>query len=104
MHGKRACDSNDSGDFKGSGWYRMMEPTGNKMPEQPPPTEHCETCATGWLNGTHPGQTGEKVTREVCFNYSGKKCKWRITIIKCNGFFIYNLPNSPVCNLIYCAH
>ena len=110
MSGKYACDEEgrnnfDLGDFKGPGWYRMMEPAGTKIPEQPPPKNHCGTVATGWLNGSHPSQIGEKVTREVCFNY-GTKC-WRkttITIINCSGFFIYNLPNTPTCELRYCAN
>ena len=108
MWEKRACDKKrriNREDFKGPGWYRMMEPAGTKMPEQPPPRYHCGTVATGWLNGSHPSQIGERVTREVCFNWNGNKCKWKtnITVIKCSGFFIYNLIRTPGCNLRYCA-
>ena len=111
MSGEEACDDEGKkdyyvlGDYKGPGWYRMMEPAGTMIPEEPPRENYCGTDATGWLNGSHPNQIGEKVVREVCFNWGDNNC-WRktnITIIKCSGLFIYNLPNTPTCSLRYCA-
>ena len=103
------CDDDtrgyDHGDFKGPGWYRMMTPAGTKIPEVAPPKWHCGTVATGWLNGAHPDGLGQTVSREVCFNWNGDKCNWKATIkvTNCGGFYVYELPRTPNCNLRYCA-
>ena len=66
---------------------------------------HCGTHAPGWLNGAHPQTVGEMVTRTVCFNWVGDDCHWStsIDIKKCNGFFLFNFPDTPVCRLRYCG-
>ena len=94
----------DHGDFKGPGWYRMMTPAGTKIPEVAPPSFHCGTGATGWLNGAHPDGLGQTVSREVCFNYAGDKCfeKTTIKVTNCGGFYVYELPRTP-CPFRYCA-
>ena len=100
------CDSPGySGEWNGEGWYRMMHPAGTKITEQPPPRNHCGTQATGWLNGSHPSQPGESVSREVCFNYHNGKCQWKIniTVTNCIGHFVYHLPKTPNCAYRYCA-
>ena len=103
------CDDDtsneDHGDFKGPGWYRMMTPAGTKIPEVAPPVLQCGTAATGWLNGAHPDGLGQTVSREVCFNWNGDKCfeKTTIKVTNCGGFYVYELPRTPLCTLRYCA-
>ena len=101
-----ACDGNDHDeDWKGPGWYRMMDPAGSKIPEKPPSTFHCGTSTPGWMNGVHPSQHGETQEREICFNWYGKTCRWKttITVINCKDYFVYNLPKiSGICKR-YCA-
>ena len=112
MSGKKACDKEgistsyyDLGDFKGPGWYRMMQPAGTKIPEQPPKSEHCGTSAPGWLNGTHPDVTGKTVNGTVCFHWDKNECyeKTAITITNYGKFFVYKLSNTPGCANRYCA-
>ena len=95
----------DHGDYKGSGWYRMMNPAGTKIPEVAPPLGQCGTNAPGWLNGAHPDGLGQTVSREVCFNYFGNKCwtKTTIKVINCGGFYVYELPRTSICPHRYCA-
>ena len=108
--GSKNCDNQDvdwadPGDWKGDGWYRMMEPAGTKLPEQSPPNYHCGTYATGWLDGSHPSQPGESVSRQVCLNRFTNPCleKWDVTVTNCNGYFVYYLPKVRDCPLRYCA-
>ena len=101
-----ACDYNDHNeDWKGPGWYRMMNPAGSKIPEKPPPFDHCGTLNPGWMNGVHPSQHGETQEREICFNVRGNTCykKTTITVINCKDYFVYNLPEVPACLLRYCG-
>ena len=58
-------------DWHGPGWYRMKEPAGTMMPENPVNVNRCGTYSPGWLNGTHPTTEGETVKRTVCFNFQG---------------------------------
>jgi hypothetical protein len=89
----------------GPQWYRMDGATGTRMPESPPPTYACGTHAPGWLNGTHPGVAEGVVNRTVCFHWSGSTCAWSTTVqvVNCDSFYLYNLPNAPVCSLRYCG-
>ena len=45
------------------------------------------------------------VSRQVCFNWSGNQCAWnaQVDIVACPDFYLYHLPNAPVCNLRYCG-
>ena len=45
------------------------------------------------------------MTRTVCFNWAENSCKWSIDvqIKKCDGYFVYELPPTPVCSLKYCG-
>ena len=82
-----------------------MKPAGTQLPEQPPSYWHCGTFGKGYLYGSHPTEVGKSVTRTVCFSWSGNKCKMSnvITVINCDGYFVYQLPNTPHCQLGYCA-
>jgi Notch-like protein len=41
----------------------------------------------------------------VCFNWSGNTCNWnaQIQVVACIDYYLYNLPNTPVCSLRYCG-
>jgi hypothetical protein len=56
----------------------MFSPAGSKLPEAPVAADHCNTAATGWLNGAHPTVLDETVNRTVCFNYSENTCLMRM--------------------------
>ena len=75
------------------------------MSETVIPTNMCATHAPGWLNGVHPGIEEGIVNRQVCFNWSGNNCNWnaQIQVVACPGYYLYYLPNTPVCNLRYCG-
>ena len=82
----------------------MMSPAGTKMPEKPPPVYYCGTNSPGWLQGSHPTQRGQSVSRKVCHNWSGKTCysSRMITVSNCGDYFVYNLPKYPGVHR-YCA-
>ena len=53
--------------WQGAAWYRMAEPAGTTIPEEPVDSGHCNTAITGWLNGHHPATAGEIINGKVCF-------------------------------------
>ena len=61
----------------GPGWYRFLNPAGEKLPESPVDYKMCNTNAPGWMNGSHPTQPGELVDRIVCFTYIDNYCFWQ---------------------------
>ena len=102
------CDDTDdeepSPDWHGPGWYRLGMPAGTTIPEEPVEPEHCNTKATGWLNGNHPAP-GHTIDGTVCFSSGGNTCydQTQIQIKHCNEYFLYYLPNTPGCYWRYCA-
>jgi hypothetical protein len=94
------CDNN-----MGNNWYQFVNATGTKMPTAPPAELHCSTHAPGWINGNYPNFGDGKVTRTVCFNWAGNQCQWSVNIqvINCGQSYVFQLPNTPVCNLRYCG-
>ena len=98
-------NSNQSPDWSGPGWYKIEGLAGNMLPEYPVDTHHCGTTVTGWLNGFHPVNVGQTVNRLVCFNANGNECYLQslISIKNCGGFYLYDLGDTPGCNLRYCA-
>ena len=67
----------------------------------------CVTGASGHLDtDTHPDLlSGQSQDQKVCFYYHGTQC-WRsttVTIQECEGFYIYKLPNTPLCYNRYCG-
>ena len=102
------CDNPDddtpSPDWQGPGWYRLGMPAGITIPEEPVESFHCNTIAPGWLNGNHPAP-GNTVDGTVCFNLFSNQCHYQtqIQIKHCNNYFLYYLPDTPSCNLRYCA-
>ena len=103
------CDASNhnytSHDWHGPNWYRMFSPAGSKIPETPVAADHCNTAATGWLNGAHPTILDETVNRTVCFNYSENTCPYEneIKIRNCGDYFLYYLPEVPGCYARYCS-
>ena len=90
----------------GPGWYRFTDPAGEKLSENVVEQDRCGTAATGWMNGTHPVNPGEQVTRTVCFNNgNGNTCRYstEIKVHLCGSFYVYYLKDTPLCTLRYCA-
>ena len=92
--------------WKGPGWYRIMEPAGTKIPEFPP-APGCGTTYAGWMNGNHPDKKGESVEREICFHYAGNICSFKttITVTNCKEYYVYNLLThvNNYCTSRHCA-
>ena len=86
----------ESPDWHGSGWYRMKEPAGTRMPESDPGGDHCGTSASIWFNGTHPTAIGETIQGISCASHFRGSCYARefIKIKNCGSFYLYYLPNS----------
>ncbi len=100
------CDSGATAlGWQGPNWYQFTGAAGTQMPESPPSIYSCATAAPGWLNGSHPTVAAGQSTRQVCFNWSSNTCNWSasVEVINCGAFFIYNLPDAPACNLVYCG-
>ena len=93
--------------WKGSGWYRMLPPAGTRIPESPIATSQCGTVGSGYIQGTHPSNPGETVTRTVCFSYNsdGNICYGtkEIKIRHCGQYMLYHLVPVPNCYMAYCA-
>ncbi|CAH3188038.1 unnamed protein product [Porites lobata] len=71
-----------------------------------PPTDRCNTAATGWLNGGHPTVADGQVNRTVCFHYvTSGCCEWstNIKVRNCGSYYVYYLSGTPTCNLGYCG-
>mgnify|MGYP002630613163 CR=1 FL=1 len=98
--GGSACDSGI-----GNKWFRFTGAAGVMLPTVAPPKDRCGTQATGWMQGSHPSVQDGKVARKACFHWGGNTCNWNssIQVINCGEYYVYNLTNSPVCNLRYCA-
>ncbi|XP_019636817.1 PREDICTED: oncoprotein-induced transcript 3 protein-like [Branchiostoma belcheri] len=105
VQNKAKADGCDSG-FAGE-WYRFMEPAGTVMPTEAPPESHrCGTHAPMWMNGQHPTRADGAVSRKACAYWDGNTCTWSTTIhvLACpHGYFVYKLPKSPACSLVYCG-
>lgn len=91
----------------GPAWFRFQGNAGTKLPTSCVSSYRCGTDATGWLNGPHPTVEDGKVTRQVCFSWSGC-CTWSINIqvVNCSGYFVYFIDGTPPehpCHLRYCS-
>ena len=80
-----------------NGWYRFMGDAGDRLAEYEVKWANgvyrCGSRAHGWMKGEYPSPSDNKVDREVCFTYNGKKC-WQRTKIKvknCGNFSVYLL-------------
>ena len=102
--GSDYCDvlgySYSSPGWQGAAWYRMAEPAGTTIPEEPVDMYHCNTGLTGWLNGHHPATAGETINGKVCFNGVSNTCYYetQIQIKHCTSYYLYYLVEAPDCN------
>ena len=99
----RGCDKS-----LGPAWFRFLGEAGTKMPTACVPGNRCGTHAAGWLNGIHPTVAEGKVTRQVCFSWTGGCCTWAINIQvrNCVDYFVYRFSGTPPeqrCHLRYCG-
>ena len=103
--GGRFCDQSLGNEWQGPGWYRFTGASGTQLADSVVPSNQCATHASGWLNGAHPSFADGIVDRQVCFNWSGNQCNWNanIQVVACPGFYLYNLVNTPACQLRYCG-
>ena len=107
-HGE-VCDQTNydsqSPDWKGPNWYRIEGKAGARIPDALVDYCHCNTDATGWINGTHPATVGESVERTVCFNWQPGTCYHQtdIQIKNCGKYFLYYLEDVPLCKFRYCT-
>uniref|UniRef100_A0A3P9PHF8 UMOD/GP2/OIT3-like D8C domain-containing protein n=1 Tax=Poecilia reticulata TaxID=8081 RepID=A0A3P9PHF8_POERE len=97
------CDRN----IVWSGWYRFyLGQSSARMPEKCVAEYRCGTHATLWINGAHPVQLNEIVTRNVFGSWSGS-CLYfasnTIQIKLCSGFYVYKVQLPSSCNLAYCT-
>jgi len=92
--------------WKGEAWYRFVGEAGSRMPEMDLPSMNsCGTHWPGWVADEHPTvEEGEKDVR-ICFYNVGNACNEEVTakIVNCGDFFLYKLPETPICNSRYCG-
>ena len=113
-HSHKYCDSYQTGYppgyftsyyWSGSGWYRFVGRAGTRMPTSQTPTGRCLTQATAWMKSSHPRSKGQTKNVWFCFTSKTYSC-WRHAygkVTNCGSFFVYYLPNAPVCHARYCA-
>ena len=90
----------------GPGYYRMLPPAGLYVPEYNPGRHSCGTSVTFWLNGKHPEEMFVETEVEFCGDaVASGNCNERVkgTVTKCNGYFVYYLPDTPFEYRRYCA-
>ena len=84
----------------GTEWWLQQEQKYQKLLKVPTNAEH--------VQGSHPVNNLEVVTRKVCFSYqsgSSSPCTWtsEIKVKNCITYFLYYLVDTPICNIGYCA-
>ena len=99
-------DGNTSPDWKGPGWYRLIGAAGTSIPEMAYGANHCGTLYPGWMRGVHPSIPGDTVVAEVCFHGGVHgDCRYPVNIIvtNCGDYYLYELPETPYCDMRYCG-
>ena len=83
--------------------HLYRDTTGGECLEEP----SCGAKYPGMLQASHPKDLdiGETVKEELCFAKAGRCCYKRayILIMKCQGFWIYQLPRPAIKNARYCG-
>jgi hypothetical protein len=103
------CDRSNSGQvgpqWQGLGWYRFVGNAGVQLPEDPPELHSCGTEKPGWMLADHPTIEDGVVSRTTCFNWANDTCQWQanIEVVNCGLFYLYHLPDAPLCALRYCG-
>ena len=103
----RTCDNIQiaqrlSPDWKGEGWYRVIEPAGTKLADTLLNDNHCGTVGARYVQGSHPTNFGETVFTKACYR---KHCEQPqdIKIRNCGKYFLYYLPETSSCWQGYCT-
>ena len=75
------------------------------MPQKCVNLNSCGTHSPGWFEGSLPSVPGEISSGKACFNWIGNCCHFftPVRVKNCDGFFIYELPPTPLCDLQYCG-
>ena len=100
------CNYYTSLDWKGPGWYRVVDPAGSMLAESAEGIDeyHCGTQGAAWLRqGTHSDiENGQTKDVTICLD---KKClnTYIIQIKNCGGFYAYHLPELTSCDSGYCT-
>jgi len=57
------------------------------------------------MQGSYPSVQQGEVERTVCYHWSSGCCTWsnKIKVLNCGGYYLFRLPNTPVCHLRYCG-
>ena len=73
-----------------------MEPAGTQLSTDKPGNSHCGADISSWMIGEHPTDFGIEVERTVRYEFplplSTISCTKKIKVTKCNGYFVYFLP------------
>ena len=96
----RKCDSNLVG------WYRFGGNAGTQMYTSCRRSRYyCNTDYLGYLSGSHPDLGDGIVSRTVYFSYSNSCYSYSrsIKVINCDGYYVYKLNGTPLCNARYCS-
>ena len=100
--GVNECDS-----AIGTVWTRFTDGANHNrmLPTRMPARYACDTHAPGYLVGEHPAVEDGEVTRKVCFHWNTNSCNWNsdIQVVNCGEYYVYELVNTPSCNLRYCT-
>jgi len=101
-----------SPDWQGHDWYRILSPAGSKiLTTSPGANGKCGTSAPGWINGFPVfTEIGQIKAAKVCYQWDNNACYFgnEINITLCSNsiskqYYVYQLPNTPKCNLKYCT-
>ena len=106
------CDLTPYGDmspqWSGDGWYRFTGAAGTKMATKREVTKRgiCGTNLAGHLDTDgHPDLAeGQSQDLKACFYYTSQCFESKtVTIQRCDGFYVYKLPNVYTCHGRYCG-
>jgi hypothetical protein len=88
------------------GWYRVSGSAGTQLVVSAVSTLNtCGADYPGYFNGTLPSTPGALTTGNACF-YTGISCGYSlspISVINCNGYYIFYLLPTPNIDYRYCT-
>lgn len=89
----------------GGRWIRFTGSGGTTIPNSSPGFNRCGAYMAGWSNSSPPAMYNSTIHGFACFDSIVAACIYsvRISIINCNSFFVYFLPELLVCNARYCT-
>lgn len=87
-------------------WYRFEGAAGSRMPTSCTPGNRCGTHATSWLTNGHPRVADGRMSKRICFSYSGSCCYAlirNINVRNCGNYYVYELTPTGSCYYRYCG-